>query len=378
MNDSTTKSDDNFSVPSSKTTVQLAKEDILILKKRFNKKKKIFLYCIAIILVIGTAISSFAIISEYLKYEYVDKIWEMLIPFFAGISLALFLLLGLVALIQENNIELKNGQKTIFKGIVTKRKEEIRRTMVGGKSENNYYYYIYLNDICFEHHDIYFEINEGDFIEIHLSEKLNLVLFKNIVKNKAIAEVIPETKEKFGIFDEVPHKHEVIKRSEYLTDDELSALIAQKHKRLKTIIPAAIILLIAFGTTAEIILWADSFYSLDEIIALRIGFWGVPLVFFLLLSYRKFVPLSNDIHKSEKIIICERLINKEETYRTAYHSYSYSIKGLEENLEVSKEIFDVLNPGIDFEVHRTSVRKKFLKLKIPSTGKYYNNPKIFK
>jgi hypothetical protein len=132
------------------------------------------------------------------------------------------------------------------------------------------------------------------------------------------------------------------------------------------------------GVTAEIILRADSFYSLDEKIGMRLGFWLPPICFFLLILYRRLVPLSRDIQRAEKIIITDQVINKEEIYKAQYKTYTYNIKGRIETYEVSKEFYDSLNSGDEIEVHKTAVRKKILYIIAPSSKKMFKNTAIFK
>jgi hypothetical protein len=374
-----------------KTIVPLSLDEIQIIKNRFNKRKKITWYIIVILFTVGLALSGFMLIYEIqetnrlnrtltideLKYSSSPNYGEISVPFDVGTGLALILLLVIVMFNQECGMALQNNNKIIYKGVVTKLSERSSVTGIGKNRNTNYYYYIYLGDISFVHNKLYFELNEGDTIEVHMSEKLGIIFYKNIVKNKAVAEAMPEVIAEHGPILEIKYKQEVKQRNEFMTDDECNALKAQKKKRTKRIIIVGAIITLLMGATAELNLFVDS-YSLEDTIAWRIGFWGFPLAFFGLLFYRRTVALSKDIAVGEKIIISEKLINKEESYSDAAKEYTYTLNGIRENIEVSKEIFNSIGPGDDFEIHKTKIRGVFLELVIMKNNIKYDNPNIFK
>ncbi len=351
----------------------LSPEDIQLIKTKFSKKRKVVYYCMTVFLVIGALVSTYAIINYGAGY----RLLENLIPFFVGIGLALICLLVLFNYNQEINLELKNSRKCIYKGVVTKRFEKSVQTGTGKNKNTNYYYYIYLGDICIEHKDLYFELSVGDKIEVHISEKLGIIFYKNIIKNKAVADAMPEVIDTHGPLLEIKYKQEVNHRIEFLNDDEITGLKAQKKRRTKRILIVGAIITLLMGATAELNLYIDSYWW-NEIIMWRLGFWGIPLAFFSLLFYRRTIPLSKDIMEGKKIIISEKLINKEESYSDAAKAYTYNIKGIRENLAVSKEFFDSIGPGDDFEIHQTSVRNKLLSVVILKSSFSYKNHEIFK
>jgi len=358
-------------------------DDIRLIRSNFSKKRKIVYYCMAVFFALGLMVSAFALFLEIQKardiHDLVNSIryWEVLIPFFIGTGAMIICLLVLVVFHQEINIELNNNKKCIYKGVVTKRSENAVRTGTGSNRDTQYYYHIYLGDISFEHEDLYFEINEGDTIDVQISEKLKIVLSKNITKNRRVAEVMPEIKETLGIFNIVESKHDVGKWTAPLTEEENEALKAQMQKISKRILSVAIILSLALGAAAEIILWHDHYYTWDQSLAIRLGFWGSPVAFLGLLLFRKLVPVLKDIHRGEKLIILEKVINKEEYKWASAQEVSYYINGLTEKTEVPHDIFNALGAGDDYELHKTITRGKLLVLVIPKSGIKYKNPDFF-
>jgi len=374
MNELKPQSSEAFMEKNSQEYIPLSAHDIQLIKTKFSKKRKVVYYWMFVFLIIGALVSLYALVNYGAGY----RLLENLIPFFVGIGLALICLLVIFNYNKQINLEFKNGRKCIYKGVVTKRFERSVQTGTGKNKSTHYYYYIYLGDICIEHKDLYYEIGVGDKIEVHISEKLGIIFYKNIVKNKAVADAMPEVIDKHGPLLEIKYKQEAKSRNEFLTDEEIAALEKQKKKRTNRILIVGIILLFGFGATAEFTLWVDPYYSWDEILAFRVGFWGIPLAFFSLLFYRRTVPLSKDILSGEKTIISEKLINKEESYSDAAKAYTYNIKGIRENIAVSKEFFNSIGPGDDFEIHQTKIRNTFLVTVIMKNGIKYYNPNIFK
>ncbi len=391
MDENRTQSDITDSTGSMKAVFPLTDEDIHLIKKSFSKKRKIVYYFMAGLFTIGTAISAVAIFIEIQSVNRLNSIAashgqemfysvnyiERLVPFFAGAGIALILVLVLVMFSQELNIELNNNRKWIYKGVVTSRTEKSRYVGVGKNRETYYDYYIHLGDITFAHKDLYFELSDGDRIDVEVSEKLDIVLRKNIVSNRAVANVKPEKTGEFGIFDIVKNKYEVTIQTECMTSEELEALNSQMMRRLKRIMPVAVIFILSGGIACEINLWHDH-YTWDQALAMRIGLWGGPIVFFGLLLYVKVLRLLQDIRRREKLIFSEKVIDKEERVWASTRESSYYIKGLKENTEVSKAVYDSMKAGDSYELHKTKIRKKFLSLVVPSTGVKYSDPDIFR
>jgi hypothetical protein len=176
---------------------------------------------------------------------------------------------------------------------------------------------------------------------------------------------------------EIKYKQEVNQRIEFLNDDEIAALHALKKKRSLRILITGAIIILSMGATAELNLYIDS-YNLAETIQWRLGFWGIPIAFFSLLLYRRTGPLAKDIKSGEKVIIVEKLTNKNQSYSDAAKAYTYTLKGIRETIEVSKEFYNTIGPGDDFEIHKSKIRYKLLKLVILKSGITYKNPDIFK
>lgn len=390
MDDNRTQSDTEADDKNMKAVLPLTAEDVRLIKNSFSRKRKIVYYFMAALITIGTVVSLIAIYDETSSVNRLNSIAvangeqayftvyypELLIPFFIGTGIALVLILVLIMFNQELNIELNNNRKCIYKGVVTKRSEKATRLGVGDNRETYYDNYIYLGDICFEHKELYFEISEGDRIDVQISERLNIILHKNITKNKTVARLTPEKIGEAGHFDIVRGGQDVAKHTAPMTGDELEALVNLKQKRFKKILPVAVIFTLGLGITSEIILATGS-YMLDEIIAMRGGLWGGPAAFFGLLLYWKVNLLSKDIRSGEKLIISEKVTDKEEYTWASTQKTSYYIKGLSEKTEVSKEVFDSLTAGDDYELHKTKLREIFLALVNPGAGMKYRNPDFF-
>ncbi len=356
----------------SKEIAQLTASDIQVIKNKFKKKRTIVFYCMAIFFVAGALVSLYAVL------DYGFSRFENYVPFIIGAVAVLICGLVLLMFNQEINLELNSNQKCIYRGVVSKRSETSTRTGFGKNRDTYYSYFISLGeDICFENRDLYFEINEGDTIDVQISEKLKIVLFKKIEKKKSIADAMTDVIDNHGPLLEIRYKQEAKFRIEFLNDEEIAALKVQKKKRTKRILIVGIILLFGFGATAEFTLWIDPYYSWDEILAFRLGFWGIPLAFFSLLYYRRTVPLTKDIQSGEKVIIGEKLTNKDEWYSYTAKAYTYTLKGSREKIEVSKEIFNSIGPGDDFEIHKTKLRNTFLLMVIMKNGMKYKSPDIF-
>lgn len=159
----------------------LTPEDVSVIRARFGKKKKIVYYFMAIFPAAG------ALLSAYAVYDYGLSRLENFVPFIIGVVAILVCSLILVMFNQELNLELKNNRKWIYKGMVTGRHESSIRSGVAGDRDKYTDYYIRLGDVSFVHKDIYFEVGVGDRIDVQVSEKLNIVLSKNIIKNPAVA-----------------------------------------------------------------------------------------------------------------------------------------------------------------------------------------------
>jgi hypothetical protein len=359
-------------IDNSKEIAPLTASDIEIIKSKFKKKRKIAYYCMIIFLTAGILLTTYAVTG------YGFSRLENFVPLIVGFVAVLICALVLVMFSQEVNLELKNNQKYLYKGIVSQRSEKSTRMGTGQNRQTYSDYFIWLGDeIRFEHQDLYFEVNVGDTIDVQISEKLKIVLYKNIQKKKSVSDVIPEVLADYGIVQEIKEKHQVKEREDFLSEDELTALKAQKHRRIKRILPVAIIFLFGFGICSEIIL-LDDYYSLDEILAIRIGFWGSPVAFFGLLLLRKLAGLSKDIKEGKKIIVTEKLINKDQYTWASSGETDYFVVGLTGKTRVSKEFFNSLTAGDDFELHKTKVRKKQLAALNPKSGIKYLNSEIFK
>lgn len=352
---------------------QLTASDIQLIKNKFKEKKKITYYCMLFFFIAGTLYSAYALY-EYYGFSRIEN----LIPFFIGTGAVLICALVLFTFNQEIGIELKNNKKIVYRGVVSKRSETATRFGVGKNRDTYYSYFIYLGeDIYFEHKDLYFEINVGDTIDVQISEKLKIILQKTIVKDKDVTDVAPEVIAQHGFFQEIREKHKVKERFEFLAENELEALKTQKKKRLNRILLFALIFLAGFGLTSEIVLWTGNYYSFDEILAIRIGFLGSPLLFFALLLYRRIVPLTNDIKSGKKIIYLEKLINKDQYTWASTNETDYYLVGLQGKTTVSRELFSTLNAGDDFELHKTLIRRKLLYALNPKTQFRFYNPDIF-
>lgn len=360
-------------IGNSKEIAQLTSGDIQTIKGKFKNKRKIVYYCMLIFLTAGTLFSAYAL------YEYYGfSRFENLVPFIIGIVAVLICCLVLVAFKQEINQEFKSNKKWIYRGVVSKRSEKSTHVGVGKNRDVYYSNFIYLGDeIIFENKELYYEVNIGDTIDVQISEKLKIVLYKKIEKAKSVKDALPEVIADYGIAQEIRHKQEQKSRVEFLNDDEIAALQALKKRRIRRILITGVIITLLMGATAELNLYIDS-YNLEETIQLRLGFWGIPLAFFSLLYYRRTVPLAIEIKSGEKVIIIEKLTNKDEWYSDAAKAYTYTLKGIREKIEVSKEIFNSISPGDDFEIHKTKIRNAFLVLVILKNGAKYFNPKIFK
>jgi len=359
-------------IGNSKEIAQLTSGDIQTIKGKFKKKRKIVYYCMLIFLTAG------ALVSAYALFDYGFSRFENYAPLIIG-AVAVFIC-GLVLLMfkQEINLELKNNKKCIYRGVVSKRSETSTRFGVGNNKDTYYSNFIYLGDeIIFENKELYYEVNIGDTIDVQISEKLKIILYKKIQKMKQVADAMPEVINKHGPLLEIKYKQEVKSRIEFLNDDEIAALqVLKKRRSLRILITGAIIILL-MGATAELNLYIDS-YNVAETIQWRLGFWGIPLAFFSLLLYRRTGPLTKDIKSGEKLIIVEKLTNKNQSYSDAAKAYTYTLKGIRETIEVSKEFFNSIGPGDDFEIHRTKIRYAFLFVLIMKNGMRYNNPNIFK
>ena len=320
----------------SKEIAQLTAGDIQTIKGKFKKKRKIVYYCMLIFLTAG------ALFSAYALYEYYGfSRFENLVPFIIGIGAVLICFLVLVAFNQEINLELKSNKKCIYRGVVSKRSEKSTRVGFGKNRDVYYSNFIYLGDeIIFENKELYYEVNIGDTIDVQISEKLKIVLFKKIEKAKAVNDALPEVMNDYGIAQEIRYKQDLKSRIEFLNEGEIAALNALKKKRTLRIIITGAILTLLMGATAELNLYIDH-YNLEETIQWRLGFWGIPLAFFSLLYYRRTVPLTKDIQSGEKVIIGEKLTNKDEWYSDTAKAYTYTLKGSREKIEVSKEIFAI-------------------------------------
>jgi hypothetical protein len=374
----------------SKEDAALTASDIQLIKNRFKKNKKILWYIIIVLFFIGFAISAVAILNEVMEVNRLNSkgrvvdgtlmvfsvnYWEGLIPFGAGTGISLFFLFGIVATNQEQKAILRDD-KIIYKGIVSGRKETgSRRQDLGGRTESYYSYTVHLGDIYFTHEDLYHELDEGDTIEIHL--RGYIVLYKNIIKNKKVADLKPEVIADYGFAKLVIPKQKAEEKADYLTDEEMTALKKQKHRRLIRILPVAIVFVLGLGITCEINLWIDH-YTWDESLGMRLGLWGGPLVFFGLIALRRLEPLSKDIKSGQKKIIFEKLMSKNERLWASSGEMSYYLHGLTGESEVSRIFYDSLSPGDDFLLHKTLARNKLLMAVNTKTNLTFYNPEIFK
>jgi hypothetical protein len=351
---------------------QLTAGDIQLIKNKFKRKQTITYYCMAVFFIAGALVTAYAIMG------YGFSRFENFVPLIVGLVAVIICGLVLFTFNQEIGIELKNNKKIIYRGVVSKRSETATRTGAGKERDTYYSYFIYLGeDIYFEHKDLYFKINVGDAIDVQISEKLKIILQQNIVKDKDVTDVAPEVIAQHGIFQEIREKHKVEERVEFLSEEELAALKTQKKRRLKRILLFALIFLAGFGFTAEIIRSTGNFYSWEEILAIRLGFWGSPLLFFGLLFYRRIMPLTKDIKSGKKIIYLEKLINKDQYTWTSTNETDYYLVGLQGKITVSRELFNTLNAGDDFELYKTLIRRKLLYALNPKTQFRFYNPDIF-
>lgn len=361
----------------------LTSEDINIIRARFAKKRKIVYYFMAGLFSIGSFISLIAIYSETSTVnrlnsgleEVLFHVYypELLIPFFVGAGLALFLVLVLIMFKQELNLELQNNRKWILKGVVTGRVETSTRSGVAGDRDNYSDYYIRLGDVTFEHKDLYFEVGEGDRIDVQVSEKLNIVLSKNIIKNPDVAAM---TQQQAGSIFDAADAQKASTITVPMTGDELSSLKKLKQHRQRRILYVAAVFIIGLGVTCEIVLYYDK-YTWDQVLMMRLGFWGIPMAFFGLLLYLRAGLISKDIQSGKKLIITERLVDKGIFSSERAGNTTYTIRGLSERTEVSKDVYDNLTAGESYEVHKTKARGRLLSVVIPSAGIIYKNPVIF-
>lgn len=360
-----------------KAILPLTEEDIRIIRARFAQKRKIVYYFMTSLFSIGAVISAYAVYSYSIagsirsfrnftinrgqdvlfNIYYPDP--ELLVPFFIGAGLALFLVLVLVMFKQELNLELNNNKKRVYKGVVTGRLEQVSRSGVAGDRDNYSSYIIRLGDVSFEHKDLYFEAGEGDRIDVQVSEKLNIILHKNIIKNKTVAGLVPEKIGELGPFDIVRGGQDAAMKTIPLTDEELAALRDLQQRRKTRIFYVAVVFIFGMGITCEIVLYADR-YTWDQALMMRLGFWGLPLAFFSLLFYLRAGLMSKDIQCGEKAVIMEKLVDKGIFSSERSGSTTYSIRGLSGRIEVSKEVYDNLKAGDCFEVHKTKARQKLL------------------
>lgn len=323
-------------------TAPLSQQDIALIKKKAVTTRNVCVFFIMALVIAGPL---WAWLSGY--YE----------PFYlVGGALILPVVIWWVVS-KKIGRELKESQKTIYRGEVQKRMTK------SGKRGENTTYTVTIGNEDFNNQGLYASFADGDEVEVHVSKVRKTILCQKIIQGTGNVEYksnLPEEYQNEG----------------YLTEEELGCLQALRRKRTY-FYWICIFLVLASAATLEWLFGYWDMHSSNDKWTLRAYVWPV-LALIAYVWYRIGIQsVAKDIRRGQKILYDTQIIDKESvTYKGVV---DYKLKTPKRTCSVSQAGYDLFENRDLIQIQYTANRKTLIQIINRSDpDKVYRSEKFFK
>lgn len=167
--------------PPSIFSTHLTDRDRETIRGHFRKKRRIVILVMAVLILVGLSFSGVELsrLNGTISGLDVNELLEALLPLIIALIFCAVGLLSIYSYSQKRKHEIRSNRKKIYKGVVTNLRQE-QSTPIPITDADRVGYRIDLGEVSLDHEELYYELKEGDEIEVHISDNLQLILFKNI------------------------------------------------------------------------------------------------------------------------------------------------------------------------------------------------------